>query len=425
MDHTVAESTMQALIPGKCVDLYYPDPETAEKQCFRTSLNTKYTQQFANLTGGTSVFTISPANGIQDIVLTFQMSNLSGANTGLALPTAWAYALIKQVSYRVGGSSQYFITGSQMLQAALKNAPDGASRQALYNLGGQQLTGANFDTAGAFNYGYAWLNLPWTKPASVSKMPPLPTDLLTQQVQITVELFPIASIFTTTVGGSPAPTGLLSAQFQVQQIAFENRGDALANRIDMTTHSLSYPCEFVQQELAIPVANTAGVQQVSLTGFRSGEVKSIQCWLTVNGDMAGSSLVTRNPLNWYQPNDIVMNYMGDQYAVFPAQSSLLWNLVNGRVIPTVSCPLIAPGGAPGANGAAWAELPFGQSFDTLTDHTMYVSGKEILNGIVQLQFNLGADILSNINLSTGVTLHVSYIYNSVLVFSSGTADFAF
>ena len=422
MDHTVGESTMQSLIPGKCVDLYYPDPETAEKQCFRTSLNTKFTQQFANLTGGTSVFTISPANGIQDVLLTMLMPNLSGANTGLALPTAWGYALIKQISYRVGGSSQYFISGAQMLQAALKNAPDGASRQALYNLGGQQLSGANFDTAGPNNYAYVWLNLPWTKPASVSKMPPLPTDLLTQQVQITVELYPIASVFTITGGGSAAPTALTSALFQVQQVAFENRGDALANRVDMTTHSLSYPCEFVQQELAIPVGNGAATQQVSLTGFRSGEVKSIQCWLTVNGDVGG---LTVNPLNWYQPNNIIMTYMGDQYAVFPGQSSLLWNLVNGRVIPTVGAPLIAPGGAAGAGLASWAELPFGQSFDTLTDHTMYVSGKEILNGIVQLQFSLGADILSNVNIGTGVTLHVSYIYNSVLVFSSGTADFAF
>ena len=422
MDHTVGESTMQSLIPGKCVDLYYPDPETAEKQCFRTSLNTKFQQQFANLTGGTSVFTISPANGIQDVLLTMLMPNLSGANTGLALPTAWGYALIRQISYRVGGSSQYFITGAQMLQAALKNAPDAASRQSLYNLGGQQLTGAGFDTAGPYNYAYVWLNLPWTKPASVSKMPPLPTDLLTQQVQITVELNPIASVFSTTIGGVAPPTSLLAAQFQVQQVAFENRGDALANRVDMTTHSLSYPCEFVQQELAIPVANVNGSQQVSLTGFRSGEVKSIQCWLTVNGDVGG---LTVNPLNWYQPNNIIMTYMGDQYAVFPGQSSLLWNLVNGRAIPAVGAPVLAAGGAPAAGLAAWAELPFGQAFDTLTDHTMYVSGKEILNGIVQLQFSLGADILANSNIASGVTLHVSYIYNSVLVFSSGTADFAF
>jgi ABC-type branched-subunit amino acid transport system permease subunit len=39
--------------PGECVDLYYYDAETSKKQCFPTTQNTKYVQQFANLTGGT------------------------------------------------------------------------------------------------------------------------------------------------------------------------------------------------------------------------------------------------------------------------------------------------------------------------------------------------------------------------------------
>ena len=66
-------------------------------------------QQFANLTGGSSVFTIPPQNGIQDIVCEFVMpaldNTLAGALAALELPRAWGYALINQVSFRYGGLS--------------------------------------------------------------------------------------------------------------------------------------------------------------------------------------------------------------------------------------------------------------------------------------------------------------------------------
>ena len=64
MESSLAESVQQMVRPGKCVDLYYPDPETAEKNCWRTAVNTRYVQQFANLTGGSSVFTIPPKFGL-------------------------------------------------------------------------------------------------------------------------------------------------------------------------------------------------------------------------------------------------------------------------------------------------------------------------------------------------------------------------
>jgi hypothetical protein len=107
MESSLSESVQQLVRPGKCVDLYYPDPETAEKQCFRTGINTRYVQAFANLTGGSSVFTIPPNNGIQDIILAMELpvSGTSGfVASGLAVPRGWAYSAIKQVSFRYGGS---------------------------------------------------------------------------------------------------------------------------------------------------------------------------------------------------------------------------------------------------------------------------------------------------------------------------------
>jgi hypothetical protein len=92
MEGSLTESVQQLVRPGKCVDLYYPDPETAKKQCFRTSQNTRYTQQFSNTSGGTSVFTIPPNNGIQDIVVSMMLP-LVASGSNLAIPRGWAYAL--------------------------------------------------------------------------------------------------------------------------------------------------------------------------------------------------------------------------------------------------------------------------------------------------------------------------------------------
>lgn len=182
MESSLSESVQQMVRPGKCVDLYYPDPETAHKQCFRTTQNTRYVQQFANLTGGSSVFTIPPNNGLQDIVLTMELP-VSGTGgfvaSGLAVPRGWGYAAIKQVSFRYGGSSQYFLSGQQLLQAALRKAPNSGARDQLLALGGSAAAGAAA-AAGDFaapQRAYVWLALPHTTPSADGKLPPLPTDL--------------------------------------------------------------------------------------------------------------------------------------------------------------------------------------------------------------------------------------------------------
>jgi hypothetical protein len=159
MESSLSESVQQLVRPGKCVDVYYPDPQTAEKQCFRTIQNTRYVQQFANLSGGSSVFTIPPNNGIQDIVVSMELPKLAtGAGNGLAIPRGWAYAMIKQVSYRYGGSSQYFLSGQQVLQNCIRKAPNGFARDDLLALGGNFTAGASLEAAA--QQGYVWLPLP-------------------------------------------------------------------------------------------------------------------------------------------------------------------------------------------------------------------------------------------------------------------------
>ena len=429
MQSSLNESVQQAVRPGQCIDLYYPDPETARKACFRTSQNNRYVQGFNNLTGGSNTLTIPPNNGVQDIVVRLVMPPVS-SNSGLALPVGWGYGLIKQVSFRYGGSSQYFLTGQQVLQNTLRMCPNGSARDNILTLGGVAATGSTLATS---QEAYVWLSLPHCTPTSEGKLPPLPTDLLTQQVQITCELYPVASIFSVSTGTSPVvPTSLSSGSFSVQQVMFHNQGDALARRVDMTSHALSYPMDFVQQQVSIPLGSVAAgsSQAVSLTGFRSGEVKSIQVWLTADSDTHYTSGTPApgtisNPFRWFAPRDIVMTYAGEVYARYEGGASQLWNLVKGRLTPSITAGLIADVGSGNPSITTttlsqWAELPFAQSYDDLTAHSTYVAGMPITNGITQLSFSMPPGIAT-----TSYTLNVSYVYNSVLAFSQGTCDYVF
>lgn len=423
----MATSTQDMVRPGECLDLYYYDGETSKKQCFPTTQNTKYVQQFANLTGGSSVFTIPPSNGIQDIVVEMSMPALTGTLTGVALPRAWGYALIKQVSFRYGGSSQYFLTGDQIFQNALRKQTSRTSADDIATLGGNYATGAggaagNLDVAQSAS---VVLTLPHNVPSGVGKAHPLPTDLLTQQVQITVELNPINSVFFVAATATPTlPGSLASAQFAVQQVMLNNQGDALARRVDMAVNAYAFPCEFVQQVQRIPLAAGAGSQSVVLTGFRSGEVKAIHCWLTRNSEQPGVGAANDlQPFNWYLPSSVIMTYAGDIYARYENGSSPLWNLINGNKAPAWDNLLVTDAGA-GAVGAPasalseWVELPFAQTLVDEDSHYILAHGKPITNGIVNLQVTPPSS-------QTDWVLNVSYLYNTTLLFSQGTCDYVF
>lgn len=409
-----SHSAQDMVRPGECVDLYYYDGETSKKQCFPTTINTKYVQQFANLTGGSSVFTIPPNNGIQDVVLEFVLPAVAGA-TGVALPRGWGYSLIKQVSFRYGGSSQYFLAGDQILQNALRAQTSRTSADDILTLGG------NYAADGALNapqVANVVLTLPHNIPTGPGKAHPLPTDLLTQQVQITVELNPPASAYFVAAGAAGAPAAnlqLSSAQFAVQQVMLNSQSDALARRVDMAENAYAFPCEFTQQIQRIPLQNVVGPQSAVLTGFRSGEVKAIHCWLSKASD-------GNNVAAWRLPASIQMTYAGDVYARFDNASSPLWNLINSDKAPAVDSVLITDAGGGNVANAPflgqWVELPFAQTHMDEDAHHTLVHGKPITNGIVNL-------LVETPTAAADYTLNISYIYNATLLFSQGTCDYVF
>ena len=272
-------------------------------------------------------------------------------------------------------------------------------------------------------YAAVVLTLPHNIPSGFGKANPLPTDLLTQQVQITVEMFPINSVFSVAVGNATViPTSLSFAQFQVQQVMFNNQGDALSRRVDMAVNAYAFPCEFVQQVQRINLANTAASQSIVLTGFRSGECKAIHLWLSRSSDTNETVGGLNNPFNWYLPLSVIMTYAGDIYARYEFASSPLWNLINGDKAPAWDNVLTTDaGGAVLAQSSVlnqWVELPFAQTHLDEDSHNILSHGRPITNGIVNLQ-------LQTPSAQSDWVLNVSYLYNATLLFSQGTCDYVF
>lgn len=420
---STATSVQDMVRVGEMCDIYYYDAETSKKQAFPCTQNTKYVQQFSNPYGGSSVFTIPANNGIQDIVIGMNITVPGADVSGLALPRGWLYGLIKQVSFRYGGSSQYFLTGDQILNNALRKQPNRTAVDDILTLGGSELSNAEL---AATNYAFAVLTLPHNIPSAINKANPLPTDLLTQQVQITVELNSLASIFSVqTVNGHLGVTSnaTASASFKVQQVMLNNQSDALARRVDMAENAYSFPCEFVQQVQRIPLVSGSGAQSINLTGFRSGEVKSVVCWLTRTSDVGTAATRTVNPFLWYEPAAIQVTYAGDVYARYdsgPGESAL-WNLINGSKTPVVDNVAVGFSGGAFTDTAftsEWVELPFAQTLEGEGSMNTLVHGKPITNGILNVTITPPSS-------QSDWMLNVSYVYNATLLFSQGSCDYVF
>jgi hypothetical protein len=417
---------------GEDVDLFYTDPKNCEKQAIPVEYNTRFTQAFSNLGQGVSVFTIPPGNGLRHILIVVGYSAAAlaaaAAQTGLyGLPRGWGYQAIKQISFRIGGSSQYFLTGDQLLARNMRLCRTKEQRNAMLQLGGSQAVSSTDLAQDQFAY----------IPVSVFAAPnadgislPLSADLLSQQVQITAEIAPTSDFWVLNAGsgltGAP-PAAFSTGYFQVEQLVMEDRGMSLANRVDLNTHSYNMPLpDFDQQEVVIPLANSgAGVvasQSVVLSGFRAGEVKKMQIWLTKNTD-------TLNQGRWYKPAAVQVLYAGVIYSQYDNGSSAMWNLLDGTAPSAVDYSALALPPAPGqvlqSTGvlSEWVELPFAQPTGNDYDGEVLVHGKQITNGIVNLSITPPA---SATGAATDIyTLHVAYIYNCTASFSKGSCDLVF
>ena len=435
MNYEVTEATQSAINPGQVKDVYYYGETNTSKQAYPVVKNNRFKLQFANLSAGTSQFVISPNMGVSDICLRFKLPAANGGSvtyTNASLSKGWAYQLIRTVSVRYGGSSQYFWTGSQIFAQNMLDCENSGKVQSLLDLGGN--FGVGTDCSGAV--GYCYLNLPHNSPRAEGKPLPFPSDLLTQPIVVTVELNPINSIFGGSANTAPTglPTQLDQAEFQVNQEYMSDSADLLARRVDMNTHAISVPLKyFAQQEFLFNIpAGQPAKQSLTLTGFRAGEVRDIMFWLEVRQTDATAAAKAGQTAQWIWPEiqNLELRYNGEIFFTSTDGVAALWNLIEDKKIPGFTTGLVNTASSPAAVTdylSRWSLVKFSQ-VDIPRDR-MYdlISGKPVLNAVINVDLTLPSAVLTGgvVSANTQVVLHAVYMYNASLLCSRGTSEYIF
>jgi hypothetical protein len=432
MNYEITEATQSAINPGAVKDIYYYGETNTSKQAYPVVKNNRFKLAFPTLGAGTNSFIISPNQGVSDILVRFKLPAVGASTyTNASLAKGWAYSLIRTISVRYGGSSQFFWSGSQMLAQNLLDCENQSKADQLLSLGGGFAVGAGCGGA----EGYIYINLPHNSPRAEGKPLPFPSDLLTQPIVLTIELNPINSIF----GGSDdtAPTGLPtsldSAELQITQELMSDSADLLARRVDMNTHAIAVPLKYFAQQEVLNTFNAGSQaqQQVILTNFRAGEVRDIMLWLEVvqtNGDSA--KVGATQQWKWPGLSDTTLTYNGEIFFTSVGQFHKLMNLVEDKKIPGFNASAVDFTADPAVDDgylSTWTLVKFSQ-VDIPRDR-MYdlISGKPILNAVIGLSLTLPDEVLVEgvVPAGTKVVLHAVYFYNASILCSRGTSEYIF
>ena len=423
MNQEISEAIQHSIVPGDCADLYYPGVENTKKSCFPTYIENRYNQGLPSLSfGSSSTILFNPDQGLADIVLTLALPAGHASYASVGLATGWGYNMIESVGLRIAGSSYYTFTGEQLMLAVLSDCEDSGKRDQLLNLGGQALLSQNDFADAAKRTAYVYLKMPFNSVSAQEKPLPLPTDLLTQPVQIVIKLKPAANVFYNP-GSVALPASLDTAVANFRQVHMMDGGNLLARREDMNVKALSYPLRYFQNTtFTVTDSAVAGaVKQLNLTGFRQGSLKSIDMWI-VNADDAAEG----NPMNWVTPEEVELKINGLVYFATQKQSSQMWSLIERKTTASVSANVLE--GAAGAItaepiAAQWTLIPFAQHTEALADgesENVLALGVPLQNSVVNISIKMPAGITAG-----NYAFNFSYNYAATLMFSRGSCEYVF
>lgn len=400
-------------------DLYYSDAANSLAQSIPVEYNTRFRQNFATLGAGQQNCFIPPNSGVKHVVLVIGFDPSANpafaAQTGSnALPRGWGYRALTSCSWRVAGSSQYYLSGAQLLARNLRMCKTQSQRDAILSLGGDECK-----VAGDFSSGpkYAYIPLSfWSAPSCDGLEVPIATDLLGQQIQVSATIAGMDAIFTGVAAGwagavAPLPTAFNVGYFQVEQLEMMDRAMSMGNSRDLDKASYIQAIRsFDQQELIGVLPALAGEQQVTFSGFMSGQVRGVQVFLTDNTDPANSNTLVA-------PRDVTLTYAGAKYAEYRDGSSRIWNLIDGSSPSAVNqSQLVAAGGVWTSVPllSEWAFLPFAQPIANDYEADLTVTGKMISNGSVTLT-------LVSPDPTKAYTIHLIPVLNAAIAYSRGSA----
>ena len=427
MNAEISESIQHAISPGECKDLYYPGRENSELQCFPTVVNNRFYASLPALNGGaTNTLIFNPDQGVSDMVLTVSLPTSGVSYAGWAFPKGWLSAMIFQVGLRIGGSALYSFTGDQMLVDTLSDCEDEGKKQAVFNLaGGELLTAPQFADP-VQTTASVYIKLPYNTISALQKTLPLPSDLLTQPVQVLIQFKQFSDVAYWYGAGQPNYANLCSsfssAQVNYKQTTIQNSEHLLARRTDMNVRALAYPLRYFSQttfRTQFPFVPTQS--SINLTGFRQGSVKYMNAWFRATD---------AQPFDWISPVAVQVLINGLVYYDSRQNNSQLWNLCDRKTTAQVDNTVLSttlPAQTPALTPTTtpWTVIPFGQDSEPMAYCNEVVLGAPISNSVVNLYVTLPATHNGVALAGKTIECSVSYAYACSLMFSKGTAEYVF
>ena len=456
----IITQVQDAVRPGESCDIYYSNLQNSVKQAHPTIVENRYILSLNSKSFGSSATLLfNPDEGLDHIVLTLRLpppSDLLGATAnqsyynGLALNAGWGYSCIRRIGVRYGNSSLYYFSGDQMLIDILSDCEDSVKKQEMLTLGGLALSclpagGNTAGNAGDFTSdidrtAYVYLKLPHNTPSAQELSLPLPTDLLTAPIQVNVEfknaneVFNVSPYVANTANAQTVPvlpTGFSLAEAQFKQIHFDDKGEQLARKVNMSEKAYSYPLKYFSQEVfRLPNVPAGAETQQTLTGLRSGNCLGIRLWvkenLPVTPDVSGQ--VFTQPNVYVTPDAVQLSVNGLIYFDSRNGQQQMWNLLERKsssafttTAVTVSAPNALPQYTQNQFRSTWVWIPFGQHSETLANSSELTHGLSLMNSIVNLTIKTPTAPQGN----STYTVTAEYIFNSTLLFSRGGCEYIF
>jgi hypothetical protein len=278
-------------------------------------------------------------------------------------------------------------------------------------------------------WAYLYLNMPHCSPNGSSEKPkPLPSELLTMPVVITVELNNPSTVFSSAIAGGSvagAPSALEYGSVQIRQVHARDRSQLMSPSAD-GSKGYSLPVIFYQNQIDIPLSqDAAGVAQTPLTGLRAGDMTHIIAWLTDNADTNPNRAApfVYQPFNFKPIYDPSILYNGTVYFTSKNEAARLWNCVSSDVqseVPGVALTLPGGGvvGLANPSEVTWLEVPFAQVMEQISATHTLVHGLPVSNAVINMSLTVPVP-------ANSYTLHVVYVYNSALFMSRGNCEYVF
>lgn len=402
------------------LSLYYSDSHNDQSQSQPVTYDTRFRSGFQTLGAGQQVVQIPVDGGLSRccLVFGFDAGALSAIGANDLLPKSWGYSAVESITWRVAGSSEYRLTGAQLLAKNLRLASNSGVKEALYSLGGSEVLGPVATAQ------YAFIPLPlWTMPDNGGFASPIAGDLLAQQVQIRVQMRAPSSIMWSPGAGTlviPAvsPPALYSVgYFQAEFLRLVDRAQSIAPKVQEDTYVAPLACDFDQSELSLTLpAGAPPKTPLTFSGLIFGQCKMLEVFLTSNDptDLANQNV-------FVAPLSVEMTFAGTVYASYDNFSSRIFNIMDGTAPSAVNANnRVVTAGAwnTGASVSALAEyvnLPLSQPISN--DHAceIQVSGMNISNGSVTLN-------ITSPNPAKAYTVHVVPVLRGAISYSRGSAN---